>query len=286
MEILRDERTPAEVLSSWVEKANYEILPTEKALSLVDVIPLKNQISVTCRPTGIEDTIRFIEALGREKAGRVTVHIAAGRIRDEKHFDEVMARLLKIGTKRVFVVGGDGTPDGEVFTYAEKVIRAFWQRGIKFERIGVGGYPEGNSAFSMDPIEVLLRKQSLAEEMGVDMEILTQVCFDVDVLIDWIKEIRSRGVKLPVVVGMPGKWTLTTMVNVLGMLGIHDALAFIKSKPKLAKSLAEGVLGAFTPAEMLRELAEKNRPKLGIRGISIFTLGNVTGSVKSLQELV
>jgi len=275
-----------ECLKKWVLEANYEVLPTAKALVLVEAIPQSNRVSVTCRPTGIEDTVSFVEALGRERAGRVTPHLAAGRVLNEAHLEDVTKRLLEMGTKRALVVGGDGEPFGSEFTKAEDVLRWFNKKGVAFERIGVGGYPDGNPTFKLDPTEVLLRKQVLAEEMQTDMEVLTQMCFDVDTILNWVREIREKGVSLPVVVGIPGQLKPKTVVMVLKLLGVHDVWSFFKSKPKLAMTMAKATLGGFSPDEMLRELAEKNEPSLGIRGISIYTIGNITGSVKVLSDLV
>ena len=276
----------SEYLRKWVTEANYELLPTEKALKLVDVVPKLNSISVTSRPTGIEDTIKFVEILGKEKAGRVSPHIAARRIINQRHFDEVALRLLEAGTKKVFVMGGDGEPFGSEFKEAEDVLAGFYKRGVGFEKIGIGGYPEGNPVMDMDPTELLLRKQELAEMRQTNMEIVTQMCFDVDVLIDWLLEIRRRGVYLPVRIGVPGSLKLDTLIKVLSMLGVSDMVAFLKSKPVLARSLAGGVLGGFTPGDLLKELSEKNDSSLGINGISVFTLGNVSSSVKCLANLL
>ncbi len=281
----RERLSSGEILKKWIREANYEVLPTEKALSLVDLIPATNSVSVTCRPTGIEETLGFIERLGYEKMKRVWPHVAARRIQSESYFDEVAMRIINSGAEKVFVVGGDGMATNENFTKAEDVLRGFHKRGVSFEKVRVGGYPEGNPVIKEDPIEILLRKQWLAEELDLEMEIVTQMCFDVDTLISWIQEIRERGVYLPVEVGVVGRIKWDTFLKILGTLGIEDVFAFLKSKPKLAASLATGVITGFSPNDFLKELAEKNRADLNIGGISIFTLGNVTSSVKCLTDL-
>lgn len=285
VEVSVETKLSEERLKKWLKEANYEVLPTVKALELVSIIPQSNRVSVTCRPTGIEDTLGFIEALGKERTGRVTPHIAAGRILSEAHFEEVVKRLLKSGTKRALVVGGDGEPFGREFTKAEDVLRGFYGRGVSFERIGVGGYPDGNPSFKLDPVEVLLRKQAWAEETQTEMEVLTQICFDVDTILNWIGEIRDRGVSLPVVVGVPGRLRPETVVTVLRLLGVHDIWSFFKSKPRLALAMTRATLSGFSPEEMLKELAEKSGTELGISGINIYTLGNITGSVQALRDL-
>lgn len=275
----------SEYLKQWIAEANYEVLPTEKALSLINIIPESNSISVTCRPTGIEETVHFVEALGTEKMKRVWPHIAARRIMSEDHFDEISVRLLNAGMQKAFVVGGDGSPSSSDFVKAEDILNGLSKRGIILDRVRVAGYPEGNPVMDLDPIEVLLRKQDLAERTGMCMEIVTQMCFDVDTLVSWVEKIRTSGIYLPVEVGVLGQIRWDSFVKVLGTLGIDDVMAFLRSKPKLAMSLATGIVTGFSPKDFLVELAEKNNPDLAINGISIFTLGNITNSVKCLTDM-
>lgn len=277
--------SPSEYLKRWIANANYEVLPTEKALSLISIIPESNSISVTCRPTGIEETIHFIESIGSETMKRVWPHIAARRIVSEDHFDEMLARLLNAGMRKAFIVGGDGSPSSSDFVKAEDVLNSLTDRGIKLDKVRIGGYPEGNPVMDMDPTEVLLRKQAWGEMTGCPMEIVTQMCFDVDTLVSWITEIRRQGVYLPIEVGVLGQIKWDSFVKVLGTLGVEDVVAFLRSKPKLAMSLATGIITGFSPKDFLVELAEKNNPDLAINGISIFTLGNITNSVKCLTDI-
>lgn len=276
----------SEYLKKWITEANYEVLPTQKALSLIDVIPESNSISVTCRPAGIEETVHFVESVGKEKIKRVWPHLAARRISGKEHFKEIIERLLNVGMQKAFVVGGDGFPTSENFIKAEDVLNGFSDGGIELSGVRIGGYPEGNPVMEMDPVEVLLRKQEWAERTGHQMEIVTQMCFDVDTLVSWIMEIRGRGVYLPIEVGVLGQIKWDSFVKVLGTLGVEDVVAFLRSKPKLALSLATGIITGFSPKDFLIELSEKNNPDLDINGISIFTLGNITNSVKCLTDML
>lgn len=275
----------SETLRKWISEANYEVLPTEKAATLIDIIPPTNTVSVTCRPTGIEETVHFAETLGVEKMKRVWPHLAARRISGQEHFDEVALRLINAGMEKAFIVGGDGNPASEDFQKAEDILYGLLIRDMLPKKIRIGGYPEGNPVMDMDPIEVLLRKQEFAEKTGVRMEIVTQMFFDADTLIDWLLEIRQRGVYLPVELGLLGKLKWDSFVKVLETIGVKDAMAFLKSKPNLAMSLATGMITGFSPKYLLTEIAERNTPELGINGISIFTLGNITSSVKCLTDI-
>ena len=273
-----------ELLRKWAIEANYELLPTEKALDLVGIIPASGTTRVTCRPTGIEDTLKFVEHFSEEANQKIIPNIAARRFTDKHHFDEIFTRLLSSGTRKIFVVGGDGKPFGN-YSKAEDLLVEIYRKGIHFDEIGIGGYPEGNSVFEEDPTEILLRKQEIGEIMQTKMEIVTQMCFDTDVLLNWVNDIRNKGVYLPIRVGIPGCLSLDTLMKAMAMSGITDSLALLKSKPKLVKSLTSIALEGFKPGDLMSELASSTKPNHGISGVSIFTFGNVTKSVKYLSGL-
>lgn len=280
----KEKHVPEETLRRWVYEANYELLPTEKSVELFKKIPRDNLVRITCKPTQIEDTVRFVESIDRREVGRLVPHIAARRIVDEAHLENVLERLLRSGVRKLFVVGGDGKPFGK-YGKCEEILTEISKRGILFDSIGIGGYPEGNPVYDVDPTEVLLRKQEIGELTGMRMEIVTQMCFDPQTLLQWLEDIRARGVHLPVVLGVPGKIKIRTLFNVLPLLGVTDVMAFMKSKPLLAKALIGGALGGFNPEELLRQISNGYGEELNVKGLSVFTLGSVTNSVKTMESL-
>lgn len=280
-----NKESSSEVLRKWVTQANYEVLPTEKALDLVDIIPSTGSTRVTCRPTGIEDTIKFVEIMAERGNHKIVPNIGARRIIDESHFDSIFQRLKIIGTQKIFVIGGDGKPFGNKYINAECVLLDIYHKGLRFEEIGIAGYPEGNTLISENQIDLILRKQALSEAMNTKMEIVTQLCFDTDIIMNWVYKLRQGGVYLPVKIGVPGCLSLDTLLKAMAMSGVKDALSLLKSKPKLVKSLTGASFTGFSPGELIKDLVDKNDPTLEVSGISVFTFGNITKSVKHLSEL-
>lgn len=261
---------------------NYEVLPTKRAVELSAKIPPQDSISVTCRPTWIEDTIVFVEAMRRP----VIPNVAFGRFKSPEHFNESSDRLKKAGVTSIMAIGGDGKPTRpDIFPHALAGLQAYWERGEMFETVYVGGYPLGNRAMDADPTWVLLQKQSFAKEHAIPMSIVTQVTPDPESVISWIEHIRRRGVDFPVVVGLPGKLNATSMKNLIKAVGLWDNLKFFMSKPRMAVDLFLMSLRGFDPVPYITKLTGIAKKEHNITGIRIFTLGNITASVARVTSI-
>lgn len=261
---------------------NYEVLPTKRGVELSSKIPPQDSISVACRPTGIEDTVLFTEAMHRP----VIPNIAFGRFNSLEHFNETADRLKKAGVTSIMAIGGDGKPTRpDIFPHALAGLKAYWERGEMFETVYVGGYPLGNHAMNEDPTWVLSQKQKFAKEHAIPMSIVTQVTPDPGSVISWIERIRRRGVDLPVVVGLPGKLSAASMKNLIKAVGLWDNLKFVMSKPRMAVDLLLLSLRGFDPLPYITKLASIAKKEHNITGIRIFTLGNITSSVARVTSL-
>ena len=65
--------------------------------------------------------------------------------------------------------------------------------------IGIAAHPEGHPDIKDEVlINELIKKKDLADY------VVTQMCFDANILGDWLIKIKNEGVDLPVWVGLPG----------------------------------------------------------------------------------
>ena len=267
-----------------LDNVDFEVMPTQKAVGLIEKIPISSNIRVTCRPTGYEEGTSFFEKLNDNTKNRTVLHLAAARVRSGKDMDNLANNTKALGLKKVFLVRGDGNLGCENFSDTLSLIQGFYERGIEFEKIDIAGHPEGNP-YDLHTTETLLRKQDLAEKLGIEMEVITQMCFDEERYIDWLIEIRERGVYLPVRVGILGKVKWDTFLKVLESLGVGDVWAFLKSKPKMAMQIAEYSVVGYSPELFLKSLEESGISELGTAGVSVFTLGNISASVDEIERL-
>ena len=73
-------------------------------------------------------------------------------------------------------------------------------------------------------MEALEKKKDLADY------IVTQMCFDANILGDWLVRINQQGVHLPVWVGLPGVIERGRLLRTSLRIGVGDSLAFLDEK--------------------------------------------------------
>ena len=67
--------------------------------------------------------------------------------------------------------------------------------------VGISGYPESHHFISDETtIEAMFEKEPMASY------IVSQICFDADVIRTWIQRVRERGTSLPIWIGSPARW--------------------------------------------------------------------------------
>eukprot|EP00308_Calcidiscus_leptoporus_P001202 CAMPEP_0119365822 /NCGR_PEP_ID=MMETSP1334-20130426/12726_1 /TAXON_ID=127549 /ORGANISM="Calcidiscus leptoporus, Strain RCC1130" /LENGTH=308 /DNA_ID=CAMNT_0007381881 /DNA_START=170 /DNA_END=1096 /DNA_ORIENTATION=- len=154
-------------------------------------------------------------------------HIAASRVRSEA---ELLAQLdawqtaSSSAVDEVLVVHGDSRAHslehahGEVHTAASVFSnslellesRILQRRGIC--RVGFCGHPEGiaidGSASSMvsvgTSVEILASKMQYASSVGLESNVVTQFCFDVDTTTAFVDRLREAGISQAVRLGLVG----------------------------------------------------------------------------------
>lgn len=105
---------------------DFEVLPTEKAVSLVDKIPGESRVRVTCRPSGYQEGLNFFEKLSEENKKRAVMHFAAARVNSQKDMDFLAGEVEKLGIKRVFLVRGDGVLGDVSISDTETLLGGFF----------------------------------------------------------------------------------------------------------------------------------------------------------------
>ena len=115
------------------------------------------------------------------------------------HLDEVLDRALAAGVRELFVLAGDAPEPAGEFRGAADLLEAMGPRRAEFDAIGITGYPESHHLISdEETIRAMFAKAPMATH------IVSQLCFDADVIQAWIKEVRRRGTDLPIWIGVPG----------------------------------------------------------------------------------
>ncbi|MDH3249290.1 MAG: methylenetetrahydrofolate reductase [Acidimicrobiia bacterium] len=253
-------------MSRLLENAAFELIPMKTTLEKAQTLPTGTTVSITASPVkGMGATVELAEelvAMGLD----VIPHVSARLTKSKAELEGIVGRLNDIGVSRIFVVGGDADDPGDFFD-AMALIRHLDTLDHPFTQIGVTGYPEGHPNIADD-----LLIQALVEKQPFASSVTTQMCFDVEAIRSWIVRIRSLGIDLPVVIGIPGVTELTKLIGISARIGVGTSLRFLSKN----RSLATKLLRPYTPDELVDALAElADDPDLGVSGLHIYTFNQV-----------
>ena len=231
-----------------VREGYMEVFPTPSIEARLAVLEPNAYVAVTCSPSkGVGETLDMTERLIK-RGFRVVPHIAAKMVRDRAHLGEIMARLDALPVDSIFVPGGDAAkPKGEYHT-AFELLQDIADFDHRFTEIGVAAHPEGHPDVSDKRLLVELeKKQPLATYL------VTQMCFDTEVIAGWLHTIRERGIHLPVWLGIPGEADRAALLRTSLRIGVGDSVRFLKRKSDAAVKLMRSA--TYSPDDLMSGLA-------------------------------
>ena len=133
-----------------------------------------------------------------------------------------------------------------------------------------------DSENALKALEELLKKQELSNY------IVTQMCFDAERIAAWLRDIRQRGVHLPVWLGLPGVSERGTLLKTSLRIGVGDSLRFLKKNGRIASRLL--MQKEYRPDALLHDLAPYVAdPDYGIAGYHIYCF-NLVGKTEQWRH--
>jgi methylenetetrahydrofolate reductase (NADPH) len=266
--------------SEMLSRPRFEILPTRGGEEQADHLPIDAKVAVTCSPTkGIESTLQLSERL-LARGFRVVPHIAARLVAGRKHLEEIVRWLDEQRLREIHVIGGDSREPVGPYASAFQLLDAMSHLEHGIEEVGIGGYPEGHPLIDDQELDsALMDKQPFASY------IVTQLCFDADVILGWISYIRQRGIRLPVFVGLPGAVDRKKLLKVSLNVGVGDSVRFLKKQAGLVGILLKP--GGYSPDGLVGTLAPYAGDKhYDIAGLHLYTFNQVESTEQWRQRML
>jgi len=256
-------------LARLLEAPRYEVIPVNGIEEKVAALPRGASVTVTASPRhGIERTVDVsVRLAGR--GYRVVPHLAARMIADRGQLERIVAHLEDAGIHEALVVGGDASQPAGGYADAGDLLDELGTLSHSLARIGVGGYPEGHPLIpEARLLEALRRKQRHADYIA------TQLCFDAEALVRWVRAMREAGIGLPVVVGLPGVVERRKLAEISLKTGVGASLRYLSKHGRQIATLARS--RRFDPTPLARALAARaEEADLGIGGVHLFTFNQV-----------
>ena len=147
--------------------------------------------------------------------------------------------------------------------------------------IAVAGFPEH---MSLPPDERDNEIRWLKEKIDCGVSfIFTQMFYDIDLFISWVKAIRAAGITIPIVPGIApiqtwnGFQRATSLAQITIPQFILDVLEPVKNDDEKVREL-----GTKLVADMCRRILKED---IGIRGLHFYTMNLEKGTKMLLEEL-
>ena len=195
------------------------------------------------------DAAKLVRDLGFEPMS----HLSARRIGSFEELEQTVRRSAEeAGVRRMFLVAGDPPVPAGPFEDALSLLRTglFETHGVK--AIGIAGHPEGHPVMDEEARwTALLAKCAEVSDRGMAPLIVTQFGFDATPVLDWLIELRRRGIDAPVRIGVPGPAGIKTLLRFAAHCGVGASASVLA---KYGISLSR-LLGAAGPDRLVGDIA-------------------------------
>jgi methylenetetrahydrofolate reductase (NADH) len=219
-------------------------------------------------------------AMRLRRAGlRPVPHVAARRIASRDALDDYLARAAgEAGVDSALVIAGDSDRPCGPFESSRALLETglFQRHGVA--HIGVAGYPEGHPKITERALETALTaKKVLAREAGLDLQIVTQFCFESAPIRAWAANMKGHG--LPVRVGLSGPASLPRLLRFAALCGIGNSVRALKARPRAITRL----LVEAGPEAVVRDVARPGGA--AIAGVHFFCFGGLLRTARWLRAV-
>jgi methylenetetrahydrofolate reductase (NADPH) len=224
-----------------------------------------------------------IAARLRRAGFRPVPHVTARSLASLAALDDYLARAAgEAGVDHVLVIGGDRDRPAGPFDSSLSVLCTGLLRKHGIRRVGVAGYPEAHPAIPAKALQdALLAKKELARENGLELQIVTQFCFDAGPIVAWARQARKFG--LPVRIGLAGPASITTLLKFAARCGIGNSVRVLKSRTNSIIRLITDAGPEVVVRDLARSMAED--PAVSPVGVHLFTFGGLLRSARWLRAL-
>ena len=192
-------------------------------------IPPDTPIAVTYLPGETLDARLAAAREIRELGFEPMPHFSARRFESEAEFKLMTEKMVEeADVKRCFVIAGDSSTAAGPYSDSSMLIETgiFEKNGIL--AIGVAGHPQGHPNMTEDECFAVLKKKSaMIHERGMKPIIVTQFGFDPDAFMQWLVELRQKGIDAPVRIGVPGPTNIKSLLRFAARCGVSASTSVL-----------------------------------------------------------
>lgn len=236
------------------------------------------QIAITFLPGEEMDQRVAAAVLAHELGFEPIAHISARRLESAEQLDRYLADITtKAGVRRVFVIAGDPPEAEGPFENSLQIIETGLLEKHGIQIVGLGGHPEGHPHNTADELwDWMDRKLAAVRAHGMVPLIVTQFAFDADAIVEWIGEMRARGIDVPVRLGVPGPAGIKRLLGFARRCGVGASTSVMK---KYGISLTN-LIGSAGPDKLIASLERGLTPQHGRVRLHFYPFGALTAAAE------
>jgi len=204
--------------------------------------------------------------------------ISSRRLRSVEDRDELLAGLIVAARPTRFMfVGGDPSSPAGPYGDSLDLIAGGIITDHDIVHVGIAGYPEGHPRIDRARLwEALELKIGLLKARGCTVEITTQFGFDADAIVDWIAQVRGKGIDVPIRIGVPGPADVRRLLRFATQFGVVSSAAIVG---KYGFSLAN-LINKVGPDRFMTRLEDGMRGRdLGGVRLHLYPFGGIAETV-------
>jgi methylenetetrahydrofolate reductase (NADPH) len=229
-------------------------------------------------------TCEMVNAAQAHYGLETCMHLTCTDMGKEK-VDDALQQAYKAGCTNILALRGDPPREAEKwkateggFRYAKDLVTYIKSRYGNHFDIGVAGYPEGCD--DQDDVDLLIDHLKEKVDAGGTF-VVTQMFYDVDIFLAWVKKCRAIGINVPIIPGiMPisthaafkrrAEWTKCHVPDAW-----NEALEPVKNDDSAVREIGKGLI-----AEMCRKMIDA-----GILHLHFYTMNLAQATRMVLEDL-
>ncbi len=217
-------------------------------------------------------------------------HFPARIIKDKNNLSDWISKYKdEAGIENALLIaGGTDKPYGDFDSSIQLIETGLFDKA-GFKNLHFAGHPEGNLDIDPDGSrnnvnEALSWKKEFSLRTDASIALTTQFCFDSKIVIDWVDEINTMGIDIPIHIGIAGPAKLQTLIKYSIECGVGTSLKILQ---KRAKDITKLLL-PYKPTEIIKDLADykNNNPEFSIEKVHFFPFGGVKQTSNFVKEFL
>ena len=278
-------------LKDFISEYSMEVIPktVAKTDSFGDILPKSTRVYLAhLKGEGIEQMVAAAKRLHHE-GFTVMPHIPARVIKNQAMLSDWLSMYQNEAgvNEALLLAGGSHEPIGDYGSSIQLIESGLFDKA-GFKRLHIAGHPEGNKDIDPDGgiknvSEALSWKQEFLKRTDAKMAIVTQFCFDANVVKKWADDIKDNGIDIPIHIGIAGPAKLQTLLKFSVECGIGSSMQILT---KRAKDITKLLL-PYKPTQVLKDLAEYKAKdsKFNIEQVHFFPFGGIKQTSDWVREV-